>query len=240
MTTHSSQAALDERYLSPDTGSRSARTPLRDGDPRQIGRYRLTARLGTGRMAVVYLGVGEDGRLVAVQIIRHELADDPQYQARFGREAAALARVRGERVVRVIEAGADTSGPFLVTEYAAGPSLATSVKATGPFPPGRLSDLAAGLAEALADIHVAGVVHRDLKPSNVILTPRGPKVIDFGIAQMLDSVSLTRTGVTIGSLGYMAPEQVTGQAGPAADIFAWAVTVAYAASGQTPVGPGET
>jgi serine/threonine protein kinase len=240
MTTHSSPVALDERYPSPDTGSRSARTPLREGDLRRIGRYRLTARLGTGGMAVVYLGVAEDGRLVAVKIIRPELADDPQFQARFGREAAALARVRGERVVQVIEAGADTSGQFLVTEYAAGPSLAAFVTATGPLSSERLSALATGLAEALADIHAAGVVHRDLKPSNVILTARGPKVIDFGIAQMLDSVSLTRTGMTIGSVGYMAPEQVTGQAGPAADIFAWAVTVAYAASGQPPFGTGET
>ena len=127
MTTHSSPVALDERYLSPDTGSRFARTPLREGDPRRIGRYRLTARLGTGGMAVVYLGVAEDGRLVAVKIIRPELADDPEFQARFGREVAVLARVRGERVVRVIEAGADACGPFLVTEYAAGPSLAASV-----------------------------------------------------------------------------------------------------------------
>ena len=140
----------------------------------------------------------------------------------------------------MIEAGADTCGPFLVTEYAAGPSLTASVEATGPFGPEGLFALAAGLAEALADIHAAGVVHRDLKPSNVILTADGPKVIDFGIARVLDSVSLTRTGMTIGSVGYTAPEQVTGQAGPAADIFAWAVTVAYAASGQPPFGTGAT
>ena len=151
-----------------------------------------------------------------------------------------LARVRGERIVRVIEAGADARGPFLVTEYAAGPSLAASVEAIGPFGPEGLSALAAGLAEALADIHAAGVVHRDLKPSNVILAADGPKVIDFGIARVLDSVSLTRTGMTIGSVGYTAPEQVWGQAGPAADIFAWAVTVAYAASGQPPFGTGPT
>ena len=103
-----------------------------------------------------------------------------------------------------------------------------------------LHDLAAGLADALSVIHAAGVVHRDLKPSNVIMTADGPKVIDFGIAQVLDSVSLTRTGTTIGSVGFMAPEQVKGQAGPAADIFAWAVTVAYAASGQPPFGTGPT
>ena len=240
MIRHSSQVALDERYLSPDTGSRFARTPLREGDPRWIGRYRLTARLGAGGMGVVYLGVAEDGRLVAVKVIRPELADNSEFRARFGREVAVLARVRGERIVRVIEAGADTNGPFLVTEYAAGPSLTASVEATGPFGPEGLFALAAGLAEALADIHAAGVVHRDLKPSNVILAADGPKVIDFGIARVLDSVSLTRTGMTIGSVGYTAPEQVTGQAGPAADIFAWAVTVAYAASGQPPFGTGAT
>ena len=240
MTRYSSQVALDERSQSPDTGSRFARTPLRQGDPRWIGRYELTARLGAGGMGVVYLGVAEDGRLVAVKIIRPELADNAEFRARFGREVAVLARVRGERIVRVIEAGADARGPFLVTEYAAGPSLAASVEAIGPFGPEGLSALAAGLAEALADIHAAGVVHRDLKPSNVILAADGPKVIDFGIARVLDSVSLTRTGMTIGSVGYTAPEQVWGQAGPAADIFAWAVTVAYAASGQPPFGTGPT
>ena len=240
MIRHSSQVALDRRYLSPDAGARFARTSLREGDPRWIGRYRLTARLGAGGMGVVYLGVAEDGRLVAVKVIRPELADNSEFLARFGREVAVLARVRGERVVRVIEAGADTRGPFLVTEYAAGPSLTASVEATGPFGPEGLFALATGLAEALADIHTAGVVHRDLKPSNVILAADGPKVIDFGIARVLDSVSLTRTGMTIGSVGYTAPEQVTGQAGPAADIFAWAVTVAYAASGQPPFGIGAT
>ena len=151
-----------------------------------------------------------------------------------------LARVGGARIVRVIEAGADACGPFLVTEYAAGPSLARYVGSAGPLGAGMLHRLAAGLAEALAAIHAAGIVHRDLKPANVILAADGPKVIDFGIAQALDSVAPTQTGVTVGSAGYMAPEQVMGQAGPAADIFAWAVTVAYAASGQPPFGTGPT
>jgi Protein kinase domain len=240
MTRYSTQVALDERYLSPDTGWRFAHAPLQEGDPRRIGRYRLTARLGAGGMGVVYLGVAEDGRLVAVKVIRPELAGNPEFRARFGREAAALARVRGERIVRVIEAGAGLSGPFLVTEYAAGPSLADEVETAGPLDAGRLYDLAAGLADALSVIHAAGVVHRDLKPSNVIMTTDGPKVIDFGIAHVLDSVSLTRTGMTIGSVGHMAPEQITGQAGPAADIFAWAVTLAYAATGQPPFGTATT
>ena len=214
--------------------------PLHEGDPRRVGRYRLTARLGAGGMGVVYLGVAEGGRLVAVKVMRPELAGDPEFRARFGREIAVLTRVGGARIVRVIEAGTDACGPFLVTAYAAGPSLADQVEAAGPVAAGMLCDLAAGLAGALSVIHAAGVVHRDLKPSNVIMTTDGPKVIDFGIAQVLDSVSLTRAGTTIGSVGFMAPEQIQGQAGPAADIFAWAVTVAYAASGQPPFGTGPT
>ena len=101
-----------------------------------------------------------------------------------------------------------------------------------------LYGLATGLAEALTAIHAAGIVHRDLKPSNVLLTAGGPKVIDFGIAQALDTTSLTRTGITVGSAGFMAPEQVMGKAWTPADIFTWGVTVAYAASGQSPFGTG--
>ncbi len=252
MTTYSHQVATDEpspftdprttRIVQDAVVARSlpARTPLQEGDPRRAGRYRLTARLGSGGMGVVYLGLGGDGHLVAVKVLRPELADDPEFRARFGREMAVLARVRGARIVRVIEAGTDDCGPFLVTEYAAGPSLTGHVEAAGPLGAGMLHDLAAGLAEALTVIHAAGVVHRDLKPANVILAVDGPKLIDFGIAQALDSVSLTQTGMTVGSAGFMAPEQVMGQAGPAADIFAWAVTIAYAASGRPPFGTGAT
>jgi serine/threonine protein kinase len=149
-----------------------------------------------------------------------------------------LARVRGVCTVRVIEADTDAPTPFLVTEYADGPSLSEYIGTNGPLDAGMLYGLATGLAEALAAIHAAGIVHRDLKPSNVLLTAGGPKVIDFGIAQALDTTSLTRTGITVGSAGFMAPEQITGRAGTAADIFTWAVTVAYAASGQSPFGTG--
>ena len=218
----------------------SGRAPLVEGDPRRVGSYRLTDRLGSGGMGVVYLGVGGDGRLVAVKVMRPELAGNQEFRARFEREVAVLARVRGARIVRVIEAGTDMCGPFMVTEYAAGPSLTEQVEMDGPLDARMLCDLAVGLAEALTVIHAAGVVHRDLKPSNVIMTTDGPKVIDFGIAQVLDSVSLTRAGTTLGSTGYMAPEQIEGHAGPAADIFAWALTVAYATSGQPPFGTGPT
>jgi hypothetical protein len=217
-----------------------ARAPLRDTDPAQVGRYRLTARLGAGGMGVVYLGTDRDGSLVAVKVLRPELTDDPEFRDRFGREVANLTRVKGVCTVRVIEADTESPRPFMATEYVPGPSLSEYVARYGPPGPDMMYGLATGLAEALTAIHAAGVVHRDLKPSNVILGQDGPKVIDFGIAQALDATSVTRTGMMVGSAGFMAPEQVTGRAGQAADIFAWAVTLTYAASGEMPFGTGSS
>ncbi len=215
-----------------------AQGPLLPGDPGRVGRYRLTGRLGAGGMGVVYLGAAKDGHPVAVKVLRPELAEDPEFRVRFSREVTTLTRVEGMCTVRVIEA--DTTGPrpFLVTEYIDGPSLADYVERHGPLGAEMLYGLATGLAEALAAIHAAGIVHRDLKPSNVLLTASGPKVIDFGIAQAQDATVLTQTGMTVGSIGFMAPEQIMGQAVTASDIFAWAVTIAYAASGAAPFGSG--
>jgi len=217
-----------------------ARVSLRTGDPVQIGRYRLTARLGSGGMGVVYLGADPDGRMVAVKVLRPEMADDPDFRRRFDREVTALMRVRGVCTVRVIEADTESDRPFMVTEYAEGPSLADYIDKYGSMSADMLYSLATGLADALTVIHAAGIVHRDLKPSNVILAQDGPKVIDFGIAQTLDGTSFTKTGVMVGSPGFMAPEQITGRPGSAADIFVWGVTVAYAAVGHSPWGTGNT
>jgi serine/threonine protein kinase len=214
--------------------------PLQQGDPSRIGRYQLTARLGAGGMGVVYLGYADDRQQVAVKVLRPEYADDPEFRARFQREAAAMGRVRSRYAVRVLDADTDSATPFLVTEFAEGPSLSEYVDARGPLHPEAVYRLAAALAEALAAIHAAGVAHRDLKPSNVLLTNAGPMVIDFGIAQLADGASITRTGMAIGSPGYMAPEQVTGHAGQEADIFTWALIVAFAAGGRPPFGTGPT
>ncbi len=191
-------------------------------------------------MGVVYLGVAPDGGLVAVKVLRPELADDPDFRRRFGHEVTVLMRVRGTCTVRVIEADTDSPQPFMVTEYADGPSLAEYIDTYGPLSAEMLYGLATGLAEALTVIHAAGIVHRDLKPSNVILGQDGPKVIDFGIAHTLDTTSVTRTGMMVGSTGFMAPEQITGRPGPAADIFVWGVTIGYAAAGHSPFGTGDT
>ena len=217
-----------------------ARTPLRPDDPTRMGHYRLTARLGAGGMGVVYLGVSWDGAPVAVKVLRPELAGDEEFRRRFGREVAALVQVKGVCTVRVIEADSQSATPFVVTEYAQGPSLSEYIDKHGSVAPEMLFGLATGLAEALTTIHAAGIMHRDLKPSNIILTEAGPKVIDFGIARRQDTTAVTRTGMMIGSMGFMAPEQISGHPGPEADIFAWGVTVAYAATGRSPFGAGNT
>ena len=217
-----------------------AQVPLRADDPEHVGGYRLTARLGAGGMGVVYLGSAEDGALVAVKVLRPELADDPEFRRRFQREVSVLTQVRGVCAVRVIEADTESARPFMVTEFVDGPSLAEYVFENGPLGADLMYGLATGLAEALTAIHAAGIVHRDLKPSNVILAAEGPKVIDFGIAQTLDATAVTKTGMMVGSPGFMAPEQVLGKPGPPADVFVWGVTIAYAATGESPFGGGPT
>jgi serine/threonine protein kinase len=191
-------------------------------------------------MGVVYLGVAWDGTPVAVKVLRPDMAGDQEYRHRFGREVAALLQVKGVCTVRVIEADSKSAAPFVVTEFADGPSLSEYIDKHGSVSGDMLFGLATGLAEALTVIHAAGIMHRDLKPSNIILTEAGPKVIDFGIARRQDSAGVTKTGMMIGSMGFMAPEQISGHPGPEADIFAWGVTVAYAATGRSPFGGGST
>src|SRR2546421_265003 len=196
----------------------------------------LAETLGKVGMGVVYLGVSWDRAPVAVKVLRPGLGGDEEFRRRLGREAAALVQVKGVCPGRVIEAASRSATPFVVTEYAPGPSLSEYIDKHGSVAPGMLFGLATGLAEALTTIHAVGIMHRDLKPSNIILTDGGPKVIDFGIARRQDTTAVTRTGMMIGSIGFMAPEQISGHPGPEADIFAWGVTVAYAAAARGPAG----
>jgi serine/threonine protein kinase len=187
-------------------------------------------------MGVVYQGTA-NGKPVAVKVVRSELCDDPVFLTRFRREIRLMRRVAGVCTAKVIAADPDAVPPYLVTEYLAGPSLEEYVQVHGPLSGAALNILAIGLAEALVAIHSVGVIHRDLKPANVVLTRDGPKVVDFGIARMADSPSLTRTGRAVGTAAYMAPEQVRGtDCGPAVDVFTWAATVVFAATARPPFG----
>ncbi|ONH56221.1 serine/threonine protein kinase [Frankia sp. CcI49] len=208
-------------------------TPLTTDDPQQIGPYQLTNRIGAGGMGVVYLGFTDDGRAAAVKVPATALVGDPSFRSRFRQEVAAASRVRGRTVAAVLDSDATGPRPWLATEYVEGRSLSEAVLARGPFDERLVSAVAVGLADALVSIHAAGVVHRDLKPANILLAWDGPRVIDFGVARDDATTSLTRTGSLVGTMAWMAPEQLRGErAGPAADIFAWGACVAFAAAGR--------
>ncbi|WP_170316896.1 serine/threonine protein kinase [Acrocarpospora corrugata] len=209
---------------------------LRSGDPHNLGAYRLQGRIGEGGQGVVYLGVGSTGDQVAVKLLRSDLAGDPMMRERFLREVDAAKRVSPFCTAQLIETGVAGDQPYIVSEYIEGPTLQQRVLASGPLSGPALHRLAIGTATALAAIHQAGVVHRDFKPANVIMGPDGPRVIDFGIAKALDASS-TQTSRPVGTPAYMAPEQIMGhQVGPPADLFAWACTILYAATGNSPFG----
>ncbi|MEO3872048.1 serine/threonine-protein kinase [Nonomuraea sp. B12E4] len=206
---------------------------LSDQDPRELGRYRVAGRLGAGGMGSVYLAEGPTG-LVAIKVIKPHLAHDPDFLRRFRMEVAAARKVSRWCTAPVIDAQLDDAPLWLVTEYVPGFDLGRHVKEHGPLTGAAGESLAVGVAVALAAIHQAGIVHRDLKPGNVLLSPFGPRVIDFGISRALDTEQATRSGQMLGTPGYMAPELFSGQVEPAADIFAWGCVVAAATSATAP------
>ncbi|MFF8969878.1 protein kinase [Streptomyces sp. NPDC014995] len=227
--------------------------PLGADEPTGVGPYRLLGRLGSGGMGRVYLGRSAGGRTVAVKIVHPHLALDEEFRARFRREVEAARRVGGAWTAPVLDADPEAGVPWVATAYAAGPSLASAVAGGGgraggdggagggALPAHTVRVLGAGLAEALAAVHELGLVHRDVKPSNILLTVDGPLLIDFGIARATDgTASLTSTGVSVGSPGYMAPEQILGKGVTgAADVFSLGAVLAYAATGEPPF-PGDS
>ncbi|GAA4056724.1 serine/threonine-protein kinase [Nonomuraea soli] len=210
--------------------------PLQPGDPTTLGPYRLLGRLGKGAQGIVYKGQGHNGELVAIKLLNTKLDRPGMDGERFMREVAAARRVAQFCTAQVLDANMEGDTPYIVSELVEGVSLQRIVQTDGPRKGGALYRLAVGTVTALAAIHRAGIVHRDLKPSNVLLGPDGPRVIDFGIARALDS-AITMTSGVVGTPAYMSPEQISGErVGPPSDMFSWALTMAFAATGRPAFG----
>ncbi|MFI7225165.1 protein kinase [Nonomuraea angiospora] len=210
------------------------------GQNGHVGPYELIRPLGEGGMGVVHLAKDpQHGRQVAIKVLRPEVAGDEIARSRLAREVEIMRRVRGRHVAELIDADVKARHPYIVTRYVPGTPLDQVVRRDRPLALGALLRVGKGVAEALAAMHAAGVIHRDLKPGNVLMTEGDPVVIDFGIAQLVDSTRITQTGMFIGAPGYLAPEIIEGNdAGPEVDIHAWAGTMLYAATGEPPFGKG--
>ncbi len=205
----------------------------------RVGDYRLLARIGEGGMGVVHLAQATDGRRVALKVLRPHIIGDDEARERLAREVASLRRVRSPRIAEIIDADPWGDTPFVATRYVPGLSLHEHVRDEGPVAGEDLRYLAAGLAEAVLAVHSVGVLHRDIKPSNVLMEGRAPVLIDFGLARLADDPRLTMTGWLLGTPGYLAPEVLYGDdATTAADVHAWAATLAFAATGTPPFGRG--
>ncbi|MEU3618440.1 bifunctional serine/threonine-protein kinase/ABC transporter substrate-binding protein [Streptomyces sp. NPDC006872] len=216
--------------------------PLRSSDPAHIADHRLLGRLGAGGMGVVYLARTPGGALVALKVLLAEYAEDQGFKERFRREVEVARLVDSPWAVPLVDADADAEAPWLATAFVPGPSLGEAVSAHGPLAEHGLRLLGARLAEALSEVHRAGLVHRDLKPGNVLLAHDGPRLIDFGIARAPEDTALTATGMVVGTPGYLSPEQAGGPGGddigPASDVFALGCVLAFAATGRAPFGSG--
>jgi hypothetical protein len=214
-------------------------TPVDGSDTERAGPYRLLEVVGEGGMGVVRRGLDHRGHEVAVKLLKPELAGNADFRRRLAREVDTMRRVRSTYVAEVLDADVSAERPYVVTRFIKGSPLDETVRTGGPLSGEALRRVATGLADALAAIHGAGVVHRDLKPTNVMLVGGTPVVIDFGIAHAVDATRLTRLGQVVGTPGYMGPEIIEGAApGPPVDVYGWAATVTFAASGRSPFGSG--
>lgn len=210
--------------------------PLRPSDPLHVASYRLVGLLGEGGQGAVYLGVAPDGGQVAVKVLHARLVQDAESRRRFVREVNTARRVGPFGTARVVDVDIEGDQPYIVSEYISGESLQQLISREGPRDAGGMRRLMLATAAALQAIHESGIVHRDFKPSNVLLALDGPRVIDFGIARALEGTTMLSSAI-VGTPPYMSPEQLAGKdVEPSSDVFSWAVTMVFAATGRPAFG----
>ncbi|MGW5880109.1 protein kinase domain-containing protein [Nocardiopsis terrae] len=225
---------------SPDTSPPPGLAPLEEGDLAWIGPYRVVGRIGSGGMGAVYGALDGQGVCVAVKTVHADFARRPRFREAFAREVEMLGRAGGISTARLHAADTGAAVPWLAFDYVPGRDLRAHVRAFGPLEGEMLRTFALGTAEGLAALHAAGIAHRDIKPGNVILSPDGPKIVDFGIAAEIGTERSEDGSASYGTPGWSAPERYSGAAAdPAADVFAWGGLVALAATGRQPFGTGD-
>ncbi|GAA3555568.1 Stk1 family PASTA domain-containing Ser/Thr kinase [Nonomuraea rosea] len=206
------------------------------------GRYRIESRIARGGMATVYLALDiRLDRTVALKVMHPSLAEDPAFVRRFIGEAKSVASLSHPNVVHVFDQGTDTDVVYLSMEYVPGRTLRDILRDRGRLPAREALEIMIPVLAALGAAHQAGMVHRDVKPENVLMTDDGRvKVVDFGLARAIEATNQTRTGVMIGTIAYMSPEQVTtGGADVRSDVYAAGIMLFELVTGQQPY-DGET
>lgn len=201
------------------------------------GRYRIESRIARGGMATVYLALDVRlDRTVALKVMHRSLAEDPSFVRRFIGEAKSVASLSHPNVVAVFDQGTDGDVVYLSMEYVPGRTLRDILRERGRLPAREALEMVIPVLAALGAAHQAGMVHRDVKPENVLLTADGRvKVVDFGLARAIEASGQTRTGMMIGTIGYMSPEQVTtGAADARSDVYATGIMLFELVTGQPP------
>jgi len=201
------------------SGEMQSTGELQAGD--SVGQYKVESVLGVGGMGYVYRAVGSDGEPVALKLVKRDLAADPTFRRRFDREARIARQVSHPHLVPVLDSGEHDGVPYLVQRFVGNGTLASRVE-EGPRPLAQVVDVCKQVGGALDELHAQGLIHRDIKPANILMDEAEVAYItDFGLAKDTQGSLLTRPGQALGSLDYMAPEQVRGtDVSAATDVYA--------------------
>lgn len=238
--TATARAAAGERY----DGAMAERRDDADGAEAPAvqlssDRYQLEKQLGTGGMATVYRAWDDHAKdWVAIKMLNPSLADRPKVRRRFEIEALALQKLDHRNIIKVLDTELEGDRPFIVMELAEGGCLIDWIREYGPLPPRMAVDAAIQVCKGVAVAHAQGIVHRDIKPHNILMNHRGVcKLTDFGIAQLdAEGFELTRSGVMMGTLGYVAPEQLddASSVDEATDVYSIGATLFAVVTGTLP------